>query len=165
MDILHVFTDGSSHGNPGPASYAVLVCDAQDQPLPADGVGFANPYCEYIGHETNNVAEYRAIIQGLTLLKALPVAAAVFVSDSELVVRQLTGQYKVKNEGLRPLYEQAMGLLRTVGKRVQFTHVRRGHPNIHMCDRAANATTDRVTGRVREAGMPEAGAAQMTLPL
>ncbi len=101
MHQLHV--DGGSRGNPGPAGIGVVLTDA--------GGGVIDTVSEYIGEATNNVAEYSAMVAGLSLALERGIRRLHINSDSELVVRQLEGRYKVKNEGLRSYYEQAMSLL------------------------------------------------------
>lgn len=96
MTTLHV--DGASKGNPGHAGIGVVL-KTQDNVL--------LEYCDYIGQTTNNVAEYQALIKGLQLAHENKIDAITVISDSELIVRQMTGQYKVKNEVLRPLYTEA----------------------------------------------------------
>lgn len=96
--------DGGARGNPGPAAVAAVVSDPSGEVLLERG--------EYIGETTNNVAEYRALLLGLALAEQLGAREVDVVNDSELVARQIGGQYKVKNPGLRPLYLEAMDALR-----------------------------------------------------
>lgn len=91
--------DGGSRGNPGPAAYGFVLADPRGLEVEARG--------EYIGQATNNVAEYRALIAGLEAAVRHSASPLSVVMDSELVIRQMTGQYKVKNEGLKPLHAQA----------------------------------------------------------
>jgi ribonuclease HI len=100
--ILHV--DGGARGNPGPAAIGVVVSDERGEPL--------EEVAERIGHATNNVAEYRALLRGLERARALGATEVEIIGDSELVARQLTGAYKVKHPAMRPLYEQAIAALR-----------------------------------------------------
>jgi len=139
---LHVYTDGSSHGNPGPSAYAFLVCDEHDITIHPEKLGFANPTAVYIGKNTNNYAEYSAVQAALQALKAFKIDECKFISDSELVVKQLNGVYKVKNEVLAEIYHTVKSLLGDIAK-VTFAHVKRDHPNIYICDRAANAEVDK----------------------
>ena len=98
-----LFADGGSRGNPGhAASGAVLVA--------SDGAVLSE-IGRYLGVKTNNVAEWTALIDGLAAAKELGVARLAVRLDSELVVRQLSGQYRVKHENLRPLYARAKALL------------------------------------------------------
>ncbi len=113
--IVHI--DGGSRGNPGPAAAGVVVTAADDgTALHEAGI--------YIGRATNNVAEYRGLLAGLTTAKRLGAAEVEIVSDSELLVRQMKGQYRVKNAGLRPLFEQARELAESFD-RCRFRHIRR----------------------------------------
>ena len=99
--IIHA--DGGSRGNPGPAAIGAVVAD--------EGGAVLHEVSERIGVTTNNVAEYRALIAGLRAALDLHFDAARVRMDSELVIKQLRGEYRVKNEGLRPLYEEARRLL------------------------------------------------------
>jgi ribonuclease H / adenosylcobalamin/alpha-ribazole phosphatase len=94
---------------------------------------------EAIGVATNNVAEYRAVVAGLTKALELGVQELEVVSDSELLVRQMTGEYRVKNETLRELNDEAESLARKVG-RVRYTAVRREHNE--LADRLVNEALD-----------------------
>lgn len=98
-DRVVVHVDGGARGNPGPAGVGVVVSDP-------DGIELDRANA-YIGETTNNVAEYRALILGIERAAALGAHAVEIVNDSELVARQLTGQYKVKKEDLRLLHAQA----------------------------------------------------------
>jgi ribonuclease HI len=94
-----VYVDGGARGNPGPAGVGVVLIDEAGAELDR-----ANAY---IGETTNNVAEYRAVLLGLDRAHALGVRDLEIVNDSELIARQLTGQYRVKKEDLRLLHAQA----------------------------------------------------------
>jgi ribonuclease HI len=96
--------DGGARGNPGPAAIGAVVSDAGGGELLAEG--------RYIGESTNNVAEYRGLLLGLELARSLGATEVEVINDSELVARQIGGQYKVKNATLKPLFEQAMAELR-----------------------------------------------------
>ena len=113
--IIH--TDGAARGNPGPAAIGVTLHDGTGKLLAK--------ISERIGVATNNVAEYRAVIAGLEKAVRLGAKDVQLVSDSELVVRQINGRYKVKNAGIIPLYNEVMKL---TGKLTKFTatNVRRG---------------------------------------
>jgi ribonuclease HI len=100
--VVHV--DGGARGNPGPAGAGVVLTDEQ-----GDELDRANAY---IGETTNNVAEYRALLLGLDRAQALGARELEIVNDSELVARQLTGEYRVKKEELRLLHAQAIAALR-----------------------------------------------------
>jgi ribonuclease HI len=124
-------TDGGARGNPGPAAFG-YVLEAQDgHVLAAHG--------EAIGHATNNVAEYRGLVAGMTRAAELGVRELEVVSDSELLVKQMRGEYKVKNAALCDLWEQAGELERRFAK-VRYTAVRRAHNE--LADRLVNEALD-----------------------
>ena len=124
-------TDGGSRGNPGPAAYGYVLEAEDGTVLAAHG--------ETIGVATNNVAEYRALIAGLEKAVELAVPEVDVVSDSELLVKQMRGEYKVKNEALRDLCLQATQLARQFDK-VTFTAVRREHNE--LADQLVNEALD-----------------------
>jgi ribonuclease H / adenosylcobalamin/alpha-ribazole phosphatase len=124
-------TDGGARGNPGPAAYAYVLEAEDGTVLAAHG--------EAIGVATNNVAEYRALVEGLRKAAELHVDDVEVVSDSELLVKQMRGEYRVKNEALRELSDQATRLARAVGK-VRYTAVRREHNE--LADRLVNEALD-----------------------
>jgi ribonuclease HI len=124
-------TDGGARGNPGPAAYG-YVLEAEDGTV-LDARG------ERIGIATNNVAEYRALIAGLERAVELGIEELEVVSDSELLVKQMQGEYRVKNETLRELNEDANVLERKLG-RVRYTAVRREHNE--LADRLVNEALD-----------------------
>ena len=96
--------DGGARGNPGPAAVAAVLSDDDGNVLAEEG--------RYIGEATNNVAEYRALLLALELARGLGATSVEVINDSELVARQIGGQYKVKNPGLRPLWQEAIDALR-----------------------------------------------------
>ncbi len=100
--IVHV--DGGARGNPGPAAAACVISTP-------DGETVAE-HAELLGRATNNVAEYRALLLGLEQARELGVSEVEVVNDSQLIARQINGEYKVKHEAMRPLYEQALTDLR-----------------------------------------------------
>ncbi|MHB8641548.1 MAG: ribonuclease HI family protein [Gaiellaceae bacterium] len=124
-------TDGGARGNPGPAAFG-YVLEAEDGTV-LDARG------ETIGVATNNVAEYRALIAGLEAALERGVSELEVVSDSELVVKQMRGEYKVKNEALRALSLQASRLARELG-RVEYSAVRREHNE--LADKLVNEALD-----------------------
>ena len=99
-----VNVDGGARGNPGPAAAAAVATSPE-----GDVLGERNAY---LGETTNNVAEYRALLLGLELARELGATQVEVVNDSELVARQIGGEYKVKHAGLRPLFLEAMRALR-----------------------------------------------------
>ena len=127
-------TDGGARGNPGPAAYGYVLEAEDGTVLAAHG--------ETIGVATNNVAEYRGLIAGLEKAVDVGVDELEVVSDSELLVKQMKGEYRVKNENLRPLNVQASRLARQVG-RVRWTSVRRERNE--LADRLVNEALDGAT--------------------
>jgi len=124
-------TDGAARGNPGPAGIGAHLT-ARDGRVLAE-------VSEYLGEATNNVAEYRALIAGLERALELGVTTIEVFADSELMVKQLGGQYRVKHPGLIPLYERARALLR------RFAAAKVGHVRRELnteADRLANAAID-----------------------
>jgi ribonuclease HI len=128
-------TDGGARGNPGPAAYG-YVLEAEDGTV-LDARG------ETIGVATNNVAEYRALLAGLAKAVELGLDELEVVSDSELVVKQMRGEYKVKNLALADLKAEAESLARRLPK-VVYTAVRREHNE--LADRLVNEALDRISG-------------------
>ena len=128
-----LFTDGGARGNPGPAAYGYVLEADDGTVLAAHG--------EAIGIATNNVAEYSALLAGLQKAVELAVGEVEVVSDSELMVKQMRGEYKVKNAALRELSLQAAQLARQVGT-VRYTAVRREHNE--LADRLVNEALDAV---------------------
>jgi ribonuclease HI len=100
--VVHV--DGGARGNPGPAAVGAVASSPDGDALLEKGV--------YIGEATNNVAEYRAVLLGLELARELGAREVEVINDSELVARQIGGQYKVKHAGLKPLFLDTMRALR-----------------------------------------------------
>jgi len=118
MKKLKIFTDGGSRGNPGPAAIGVVFQDDEGCEI------FSHHEC--IGEATNNVAEYQAVISALskTMEKFKPLTIEVNL-DSELVTRQLNGEYKVKDENLKELFYKVRELVLALGGNVGFKHIRR----------------------------------------
>ena len=131
--VVHV--DGGARGNPGPAAVAAVASSTEGEPL-----GERN---EFIGEATNNVAEYRALLLGLDLARELGATDVEVVNDSELVARQIGGEYKVKHAGLRPLYLDAMRALRDF-ESWAVRPVRREHNA--RADELVNEALDRALG-------------------
>lgn len=141
---LLVYIDGGSQGNPGPAACAAIVKTADDgQTVLEEG--------KYLGQATNNVAEYEALLLGLGLAAQLHAEAVEIRSDSELLVRQLTGEYRVKNPRLQELHADARRALAPFGS-VDIRHV----------PREENVEADRLVGETirkhRSAGGGKGGA-------
>jgi ribonuclease HI len=131
-----LFTDGGARGNPGPAAYGYVLEDEDGTVLDARG--------QVIGVATNNVAEYSGLVAGLTKAVELGVGELEVVSDSELMVRQMTGAYRVKNEGLKPLFLKASGLARRISG-VSYRAVRREQNQ--LADRLVNEALDAFSDR------------------
>ena len=136
--IAHI--DGGSRGNPGPAAYAVVV----DR---ADGTRLAS-LSKYLGHTTNNVAEYSGLLAALDYAMEHNYRCLKVISDSQLLARQITGQYKVKNPNLKVLHERARKLI-TQFDTFRIEHVRREHNR--EADRLANEAMDAVESKNKPA--------------
>jgi ribonuclease HI len=134
---MHI--DGAARGNPGPAAYAVVLN------RPGEAVV---EEADTIGTASNNVAEYTALLRGLELAIDLGVKQLAVFSDSELMVKQMNGEYRVKNADLLPLYEEANRLKKLVGA-VTLSHVRREQNA--RADAIGNQALD---GRPRRRGQP-----------
>jgi ribonuclease HI len=130
-----LFTDGGARGNPGPAAFAYVI-EAEDGTVLAS-------HGEAFGVATNNVAEYRALVAGLAKAVELQVPELEVVSDSELMVKQMQGVYRVKNEALRELSLDAARHARAIGA-VTYTAVRREHNK--LADKLVNDALDSAEG-------------------
>jgi ribonuclease HI len=128
-----LFTDGGARGNPGPAAYGYVLEADDGTVLAAHG--------EHIGTATNNVAEYSGLVAGLRKALELHVPEVEVVSDSELMVKQMRGEYRVKNEALRELSVEASRLAGELGN-VEYRHVKRAHNE--EADRLVNEALDAV---------------------
>jgi ribonuclease HI len=133
---LIAHTDGGARGNPGPAGYGVAISDAKGNKV----AGLS----KYLGHQTNNFAEYQALIGALEYAVENGPKALKVISDSELMVRQIKGVYKVKDATLRELYERATELISKLDW-FQIEHVLRGHNR--EADELANQAMDKGSGR------------------
>ncbi len=129
---LHLFTDGGSRGNPGQAAIGCVLED------PSTGETLREHY-ECIGIQTNNVAEYRALIEGLKIAKRYHPNELIAHMDSELIVKQLSGEYKVKMETLREFFDEIQEL-RMEFPSVQFKHIPR--EDNHRADALVNQALD-----------------------
>lgn len=123
--------DGGSRGNPGPAAAGFVLATADGEVVCRGG--------RFLGVTTNNVAEYEALLWGLRTAVARGATSLTVKMDSELVVKQLNGIYRVKHPNMKPLYEQAVKLLRRIPD-VRVTHVRREHNK--LADELANEAMD-----------------------
>jgi len=115
-EVLHLHIDGGSRGNPGDAGFGIHV-------TAPDGAEVAGLY-GFIGQATNNVAEYQALLHGLRYALQRGARRVLVFSDSELVVRQIAGQYRVKHPAMVPLHREALALMRQFAD-VRVAHVRR----------------------------------------
>lgn len=131
-DRIACYTDGASRGNPGPSAYAVIL--VQENTIICEETG-------YLGEGTNNTAEYEAMIHGLRKAVTLTQGEVSCYSDSELVIRQLTGRYAIRKEHLQDLAKQVRALS-TRFAQVSFTAVPREHPFIRRADQLCNQTLD-----------------------
>jgi len=129
--VITAYFDGGARSNPGLAGYGVYIVDDHGTVL-AELHGA-------LGVATNNIAEYRGLIAALQWAVDHDVAALIVKGDSLLIIEQMRGNYKVKNEGLRPLYHQAKMLVMQIGN-VKFEHVRR--ENNTEADRLSNVGMD-----------------------
>lgn len=130
-DSTIIYSDGGSRGNPGPSASAFVIMDANEQLIASGGV--------YLGVTTNNQAEYQAVYQALKKAKEIGVKEIDFRLDSNLVVSQLNGVYKIKNRDLWPIYQDIKDMTKDFEK-ISFTHVRREFN--HIADGLVNKILD-----------------------
>ena len=130
-------TDGGARGNPGPAAFAYVLEADDGTVLAAEGAA--------IGSATNNVAEYSGLVAGLKRALELHVPELEVVSDSELMVKQMRGEYRVKNAALRELYDEAVAVARRLDN-VEYRHVKRAHNE--LADRLVNDALDQEAKRL-----------------
>jgi len=131
--MLRIFTDGGSRGNPGPSAYAIVVSE--------DGE-IIHKHSEYLGINTNNYAEYRGLIAGLTKALELKAESVEMIMDSQLVIKQMNGEYKVKGENIKNLYLDAKALSSMIPK-ISFKNVRRSELLIPVADALLNEELDK----------------------
>ena len=130
-----IYTDGGARGNPGPAGIGVVIYDEQKQVI--------NKLSEYLGVATNNQAEYKAVVAAFKKAKELGATELDFYLDSELVVKQLKREYKVKNKDLAPLFLEIHNLSLNF-KKISYTHIPRELNKV--ADALANEAMDRGRG-------------------
>ncbi len=130
---VNVYTDGGARGNPGPAGIGILVTDIEGNEILRHN--------DYIGESTNNVAEYCALIAGLEIASSLDIKEVNCYLDSELVVRQLNGIYRVKNKDLKKLYSEVKRKEKEYRK-VSYTHLPREEEHIRIADLLVNKALD-----------------------
>lgn len=131
--MYRFYSDGGSRGNPGHSAYAIVVT--------LDGK-VVHEHSEFLGVHTNNYAEYRGLIAGLTYAIQNGIREAEFIMDSQLVIMQMKGAYKVKSDSVKELYQDAKTLASFIPK-ITFTHVRRSEQFIPRADALLNAEMDR----------------------
>lgn len=131
--MFTVYSDGGSRGNPGKSAYAIVVVE--------DGE-IVHEHSEYLGIHTNNYAEYRGLIAGIEKVLEFHGEKAEFVMDSQLVIRQMTGEYKVKSPDMKVLHEDAKALSSLIPS-ISFRNVRRSEELIPRADYLLNEELDR----------------------
>lgn len=134
-EFIKIYSDGGARGNPGPAGIGAVLIDQEDKELAE--------ISEYLGETTNNQAEYKALIAALKKAKELGYEYLECYLDSELVVKQLKREYKVKNKELAPLFLEVHNLS-CFFKNISFHHVRREENK--RADKLANLAMDRGQG-------------------
>jgi ribonuclease HI len=150
--VIHI--DGASRGNPGDAAYAVVINVAGRAPIEESGI---------LGKETNNVAEYTALIKALEKAKHLGLRRLHIHSDSELIVKQVLGEYKIKNDDLKWLADEAKGLMKDFAS-VTLTHLRREQNKRadELCNQALDAAKPKPPAQPAAAKAPKKPAATVT---
>jgi ribonuclease HI len=138
--VLEIYTDGASRGNPGEAAWAYVFV--------TEGTVIGQ-HAEFLGISTNNVAEYHAVIHALAEALRQGWRRVVLYSDSELIVRQITGRYQVRKAHLVPLRKEVEGL-RAGFEEIGFRSVSRSHPHVARADQLCNAVLDRETHRPKK---------------
>ena len=131
--MLRIFSDGGSRGNPGPSAYAIVV---------TENGKIIHEQSEFLGVHTNNYAEYRGLIAGLAFAANHGAKEVEFVMDSQLVLRQMNGEYKVKSPDMLELYKDAKALASLIPS-VKFSNVRRSELLIPRADALLNEEMDR----------------------
>jgi len=130
--MYRIFSDGGSRGNPGPSAYAIVVTE-NDRVI--------HEHSEFLGTNTNNYAEYRGLIAGLTKAIDLKAKEVEFIMDSELVIKQMQGIYKVKSDNIRELHNDAKALASLIPK-ITFKNVKRSEMLIPRADALLNKELD-----------------------
>jgi ribonuclease HI len=116
IDVLYIYTDGGSRGNPGPGAIAVVILDVEKNII--------DQYKEFIGKTTNNKAEYKAMVKAFEMAVKLKADELVCFSDSQLMVNQLRGEWKVRDNTLKPMFNSIKDIEKSFQK-VTFNHIRR----------------------------------------
>ena len=132
---LYLYTDGGSRGNPGPSGIGVIIFDSDKKKI--------KEIFSYIGEATNNIAEYSAMIAGLEAATALKATELIIYTDSELMTKQLNGEYKVKDANIKMLFDKSLSLLKKLDS-FEIKHI----------ERAKNKEADKLVNRaINLAGM------------
>ncbi len=147
-DVLRLYIDGASRGNPGPAAFAYVI-EADGSP--------ALEFCATLGVATNNVAEYTALVEALRRAGELGGRRLLVHSDSELLVKQMGGEYRVKSADLRALADKARALVRQFAK-VTIVHIPRAKNQRAdaLCNQALDGNKPRPPAKRRTAGLSAA---------
>lgn len=130
---IRIYTDGASRGNPGPAAGAFLAVDLNGRPI--------HEWSSYLGKTTNNTAEYQAVIHALEWAIETNIQNIEIISDSELVIKQINGSYRINKPHLKELADQVHATMGQV-KSVNFKNAKREDPFISRCDKLCNKTLD-----------------------
>ena len=130
---LKIYTDGGARGNPGPAAIGVVVCDQTGKII--------FEHADTIGHATNNTAEYCALIAALEIAKRLKAKEIECYTDSELMMNQMSGNYKIKSDHIRVLFLRAKEIAQFFD-RISYHHNRRETPMLRAADRLVNQALD-----------------------
>src|SRR5262249_53468610 len=136
--ILHTYSDGGARGNPGPAAIGFVICNPDGSVL--------KERAECIGEMTNNKAEYRAMLKAMETARALKATKLLCHADSELIVYQLQGLYRIKDAHLAALAEKVKSVAIHF-QSVQWTQVPREHPMIRRADKLLNQALDKAKAR------------------
>ena len=137
---LKTYSDGGARGNPGPAAIGVLICSAEGEIL--------EEHSQTVGDATNNVAEYLAVIEAIKKAKALNADEVECHLDSELVVKQLNGEYRLKHYNMQKLFDEVQKL-RPSFTRISFAHLKREEPNMRRADQLVNYALDQAERKVK----------------
>ena len=137
---LKIYTDGGARGNPGPAAIGVLICDERGDVLAE--------HSDTIGEATNNVAEYRALIEGMKQAHKLGAKELDCYLDSELVVKQLRGEYKLKHYQMQKLCDEVRKTERLF-HRTSYTHLRREEEEMRRADQLVNFALDEANRKAK----------------
>jgi ribonuclease HI len=146
--ILHTFSDGGARGNPGPAAIGVVLCDPEGNVVAEDA--------ECIGEMTNNKAEYRAMLKALEMAKKHQATRLLCHGDSELIIYQLQGRYRIKDAQLKVLAEKVKSAAGSF-EAVTWKQVPREHPMIVRADKLLNQTLNRAKAYAPEKPMKPQG--------